>query len=55
MEPFVAKKENTDFEFIYCLLQEIKESNDALFEKRYKQGEIGEAELIGQSKVTFPW
>ncbi|KIH64126.1 hypothetical protein ANCDUO_05567 [Ancylostoma duodenale] len=53
MEPFVAKKENTDFEFIYCLLQDIKESNDALFEKRQKQGEIGEAELIGQSKKMW--
>ncbi|RCN31188.1 hypothetical protein ANCCAN_23037 [Ancylostoma caninum] len=53
MEPFVAKKENTDFEFIYCLLQDVKESNDALFEKRQKQGEIGEAELIGQSKKMW--
>ncbi|EPB74543.1 HEAT repeat protein [Ancylostoma ceylanicum] len=53
MEPFVAKKENTDFEFIYRLLQDIKESNDALFEKRQKQGEIGEAELIGQNKKMW--
>ncbi|KAK6743298.1 hypothetical protein RB195_010513 [Necator americanus] len=53
MEPFLAKKEKTDFEFIYCLLQDIKESNDALFEKRRKDGEIGEAELVGQSKKMW--
>ncbi|VDP00628.1 unnamed protein product [Heligmosomoides polygyrus] len=45
MEAFLAKKENTDFEFIYRLLQDIKESNDAHFEKRRKQGELGQAEV----------
>ncbi|VDM80695.1 unnamed protein product [Strongylus vulgaris] len=54
MEPFIVKKENTDFEFIYCLFQDIKESNDAMFDKRQKKGEIGEAELVGQSKVYAP-
>ncbi|VDN25514.1 unnamed protein product [Cylicostephanus goldi] len=53
MEPFTVRKENTDFEFIYSLLQDIKESNDALFDKRLKNNEIGEAELIGQSKKMW--
>lgn len=52
MEAFLAKKENTDFEFIYRLLQDIKESNDAHFEKRRKQGELGQAEVVGQSKAS---
>uniref|UniRef100_A0A7I4Y9Y5 Sister chromatid cohesion protein PDS5 A n=1 Tax=Haemonchus contortus TaxID=6289 RepID=A0A7I4Y9Y5_HAECO len=53
MEPFTSKKESTDFEFIYRMLQDIKESNDAYHEKRRKEGEIGQAEVVGQSKKMW--
>ncbi|KAK6052482.1 hypothetical protein COOONC_10012, partial [Cooperia oncophora] len=53
MEPFMSKKENTDFEFIYRMLQDVKESCDAHHEKRRKNGEIGQAEVVGQSKKMW--
>ncbi|PIO56282.1 hypothetical protein TELCIR_22319, partial [Teladorsagia circumcincta] len=53
MEPFMSKKESTDFEFIYRMLQDVKESNDAHHEKRRKKGEIGQAEVVGQSKKMW--
>ncbi|KAK5984579.1 hypothetical protein GCK32_003202 [Trichostrongylus colubriformis] len=53
MEPFMSKKESTDFEFIYRMLQDVKESNDAHQEKRRKNGEIGEAEVTGHSKKMW--
>ncbi|VDL74281.1 unnamed protein product [Nippostrongylus brasiliensis] len=53
IDTFLPKKESTDFEFIYRLLQDIKESNDAQYEKRHKKGEIGEAEVVGHSKKMW--
>ncbi|VDM58214.1 unnamed protein product [Angiostrongylus costaricensis] len=53
MEPFMAKKETTDFEFIHHLLQYIKATSDALFENRCKGGEIGQAQIIGQNKKMW--
>uniref|UniRef100_A0A1I7XSU8 Sister chromatid cohesion protein PDS5 homolog A n=1 Tax=Heterorhabditis bacteriophora TaxID=37862 RepID=A0A1I7XSU8_HETBA len=53
MEPFAANKECYDFEFIYRLMQDVKEANDALSEGRFKKKEIGKAELAGQNKKMW--
>ncbi|KJH46800.1 hypothetical protein DICVIV_07126 [Dictyocaulus viviparus] len=53
MEPFLIKKETTDFEFIYRLLQDIKASSDALYEKKHKDEEISQAQVMGQNKKMW--
>ncbi|KAJ1370101.1 hypothetical protein KIN20_031754 [Parelaphostrongylus tenuis] len=53
MEPFMTKKEATDFEFMYHLLQYIKASSDALYEKKYQAKEITDAQLTAQNKKMW--